>query len=129
MTEQSQDIPSQETEAAWYDINIAGRNFNIASRRGEAHIRAVERLIGETVKDIDGRLEGQGPANTALLIALNLADQLLTIREERQQNTAADDKLAELVTRLNASLDIQSSTSDHKEGKDISAVYEKLEFF
>lgn len=120
----------EQREVSWHDIHIAGRQFNIASRRGADHVRALEGLIGETVQDMNDLLDGQGPATTALLIALNLADQLLSIREkENEYGAKASDRLESLVRHLSSSLDIQSIAGDHKEGENTATVYEKLEFF
>ena len=61
---------SEDGRVSWYDITIAGKQFNIASRRGEGHIRSVERLIQETVAELTGRGQGQNQINLALLTAL-----------------------------------------------------------
>ena len=120
----------EEPPVAWYDIHIGNQQFTIASRKGEEHVRSVEKLIGETVRKMDGLLDGQGPANTALLIALNLADQLQAIRSTEKQNGADDaDRLRSLVGKLASTLDNPSNTVEHKIGEHTSAVYEKLEFF
>lgn len=68
-------------EPSWYDITIGGKRFNIASRHGETHIREVERLLEETYEEVRGRSPGQTALNVALLTALNLADQLLSLRQ------------------------------------------------
>lgn len=73
---------AEESAVSWYDITIAGRQFNIASRRGEAHIRDVERRIGETITELQNRSEKSNTMNLAFLTALNLADQLVSLEAE-----------------------------------------------
>lgn len=92
-------------ESAWYDITIAGKRFDIASRHGEGHIREVERLLNETFEEVSARVQGQPVLNIALLTALNLADQLLTAHTA---NDGASEELSRrvefLVTRLESVL-------------------------
>jgi cell division protein ZapA (FtsZ GTPase activity inhibitor) len=67
----------------WYDITIAGKQFNIASRYGESHIRRLEQLLDRTLREMGSRVEGKNLATVALLAALNLADQLLEAEAAR----------------------------------------------
>jgi cell division protein ZapA (FtsZ GTPase activity inhibitor) len=96
----------EEREASWYDITVAGKRFNIASRRGESHIREVEGLINETFEEVSARVQGQPVLNIALLTALNLADELLSLRHS---SDGASEELTRrvgfLVTRLKSVLD------------------------
>lgn len=92
-------------EAAWYDITIAGKRFNVASRHGEAHIRAVERLLGDTYDEVNARVKGQSALNVALLTALNLADQLLAI-QSGQEGASAEwgERMETMLVRLSSAL-------------------------
>lgn len=95
----------EEQEASWYDITVAGKRFNIASRRGESHIREVERLLNETFEEVSARVQGQPVMNIALLTALNLADQLLDSRSAQDGESEALSRRVEfLVTRLESAL-------------------------
>lgn len=95
----------EEQEASWYDITVAGKRFNIASRRGESHIREVERLLNETFEEVSARVQGQPVMNIALLTALNLADQLLDSRSVQDGESEALSRRVEfLVTRLESAL-------------------------
>ena len=94
-----------EQEASWFDITVAGKRFNIASRRGEAHIREVERLLNETFEEVSARVQGQPVMNIALLTALNLADQLLSSRSAQDGASEEISKRVEfLVSRLESAL-------------------------
>ncbi len=95
----------EEQEASWHAINVAGRRFNIASRHGEEHIRQVERLLNETFDEVNARIEGQPILNVAFLTALNLADQLLSLKESREgQSDEWNQRVESMTTRLEAAL-------------------------
>lgn len=92
-------------EPSWYDVTIGGKRFNIASRHGEAHIREVERLLEETYEEVRGRAQGQTALNIALLTALNLADQLLSLRLAlKEESSGWTGRVEALLQRLDAIL-------------------------
>jgi len=96
----------QEPEARWYTVTIAGNQFDIASRKGESHIRQVESLLDTTHAEVAARAVGQPPHNLALLTALNLADQLLELRNQRQGNDDLwNQRVSTMVDRLQRVLD------------------------
>jgi len=100
-------------EAAWYDITIAGKQFNISSRHGEAHIRNVERFLDATMEQIGSRLQNRSVVNVALLTALNLADQLLLAQsEEASANQDGTQRLEMIVQRLTDALDKPPPSGD-----------------
>ena len=93
------------SEPAWYDVSIGGKRFNIASRHGEAHIRDVERLLEETYEEVRARAQGQTAVHIALLTALNLADQLHTLRTAlREESGGWNERVASLLERLDSIL-------------------------
>ena len=101
-----------EPEASWFDITVAGKRFNIASRHGEAHIREVESLLNETFEEVNSRVEGQSLLNIALLTALNLADQLLGEKSAQFGKVEAlSDRVENMVTRLQNA--IEGRLPDH----------------
>ena len=92
---------AEDSTVSWYDITIAGKQFNIASRRGETHIRNVERMVEETISELSDRMQGQNSLNGALLAALNLADRLVTLEAEAENAPVQfDQQLRVMVTRL-----------------------------
>ncbi len=92
---------SEDPRVSWYDITIAGKQFSIASRRGEAHIRGVERLIEETMAELTGKVQGQTQINLALLTALNLADRLVSHETDRNAGASRwEGQLKRMVERL-----------------------------
>jgi cell division protein ZapA (FtsZ GTPase activity inhibitor) len=106
-----------EQEASWYDITVAGKRFNIASRHGESHIREVERLLNETFEEVSARVQGQALLNIALLTALNLADRLLNLRSEQNGTSETWSRRVELlVTRLESVLHEEPSSQADRIG-------------
>ena len=100
---------ASRSEPSWYDVNIGGKRFNIASRHGEAHIREVERLLEETYEEVRARTPGQPPQNLALLTALNLADQLLNLRLALKEESGDwTDRVESLLQRLDVILGPES---------------------
>lgn len=92
---------AETQDATWHDITIAGKQFHIASRQGDAHIRAVERLLNTTFEDVSERVQGQGMLNLSLLTALNLADRLIASgTEQRGEDQAWAQRFEQLVERL-----------------------------
>ena len=89
----------------WYDISIAGKQFNIASRHGESHIRRLEQLLDRTMRDMGDRVAGKNLVTVALLAALNLADQLLEAEAARTSDVEAlNARLATWLDRLDQAL-------------------------
>ena len=89
----------------WYDITIAGKQFNIASRHGESHIRQLEALLERTLREMGGRVEGKNLISVALLAALNLADQLLEAEHARAADVdALQSRLSGWLQRLDQAL-------------------------
>lgn len=115
----------EDAEVSWYDISIAGRQFNIASRRGEAHIRNVERLIEETIADLSDRVQGQNPLNLALLTALNLADRLLSLESDLNSGAGKwQEQLERMLNRLGQVVPDGYRSLDPVEKESTSAVFD-----
>ena len=99
-----------EPEASWFDITVAGKRFNIASRHGEGHIREVERLLNETFEEVNSRVEAQSLLNITLLTALNLADQLLSEKSAQFGKVEAlSNRVENMVTLLENAIEGQTS--------------------
>lgn len=92
-----------QSEPNWYEISIAGKKFTIASRHGEAHIREVEKLLSSTYEEVSARVQGQTALHTALLTALNLADELVNSRQALRDQYG--ERIEGLLTRLSSALD------------------------
>lgn len=103
--EQAQSDSTETSQPAWFDITIAGKRFNIASRYEEEHIRELERLLSETYAEVEARNKGQTALNVALLTALNLADQMVARRDQEQhQKTQEGRRIHQLIEGIDSVL-------------------------
>ena len=115
----------EDPEVSWYDITIAGKQFNIASRRGETHIRHVERRLEEIISELNDRVKGKNTLNVALLAALNLADQLVSMESAVEAAPGRfDQQLRVMVTRLMSVIPGDGGTAQESNKEDLPAVYD-----
>ncbi len=77
MTETSQSTPKK------YQITVNGQQFAVASSYPEEQIREVEKFLNQKVLEMSKQLETYSLASLTVLVALNLADELLKIRRDR----------------------------------------------
>ena len=61
-----------------YQITVNGNRFAIASPHGEEHIRKVESFLEQQISTIQQSSSSISSSNLYLLVALNLADQLMS---------------------------------------------------
>lgn len=115
----------EDPEVSRYDITIAGKKFNIASRRGEMHIRDVERRLEEIISELNDRVRGNNTLNVALLAALNLADQLVSMESAVQAAPGRfDQQLRVMVTRLMSVIPGEDRKTQDFKKEDTPAVYD-----
>ena len=116
---------AEASAVSWYDISIGGRQFNIASRRGEAHIRTVERRIEETIGELQRRSDRQNSLSLAFLTALNLADQLISLEAELELAPhERDRKLRKLLQHLETVVPDEPGAAEPPDRKDTTAVFD-----
>ena len=89
-----------EEESRKYQINISGNRFSISSPHGEEHVREVEKLLDSQIKEVSEQTESYGPSSVALLVALNLADKLLTLQKKVSNFDGIENDLESLSSRL-----------------------------
>ena len=95
----------QEEEGKQYHINISGNRFSISSQHGEEHVREVEKFLDSQIKEVTEQTESYGPSSIALLVALNLADKLLTLKKKVLKYEGIEDDLESLTYKLGKSLE------------------------
>ena len=78
-----------EHDLKQYQININGNRFAVASPYGEEHIREVERYLEEQMNEVRQQSDLTSPSQLALLLALNFADEILTL-QKRFRTASAD---------------------------------------
>ena len=89
-----------QNDSRQYQININGTRFSISSPYGEEHVREVEKFLDQQITDVTENTDAFGPTNIALLVALNLADKLLTIKKNTSKYDGIEDDLNNLCFRL-----------------------------
>ena len=90
----------QENDSKQYQINISGNRFSISSPYGEEHVREVEKFLDQQINEVSKQTEAFGPSNIALLVALNLADRLLTLQKSGSKFDGIEDDLDTLCYKL-----------------------------
>ena len=91
-----------------YNIQLAGKTFTISSHRDDPHIRKVEQLVGRTYDQVSEKLQQVPAIHTALLTALNIADQLVDL-QARLQDSNKQEKLSQMTQQLNSALRLPES--------------------
>ncbi|MBG55790.1 MAG: cell division protein ZapA [Deltaproteobacteria bacterium] len=89
-----------DEESRQYQINISGNRFSISSPHGEEHVREVEKFLDSQIKEVSEQTESYGPSSIALLVALNLADKLLTLQKRVSRFDGIEDDLESLSYKL-----------------------------
>ncbi len=91
-------MPDEESRK--YQINISGNRFTISSSHGEEHVREVEKFLDSQIKEVSEQSESYGPSSIALLVALNLADKLITLQKKVSKYDGIENDLENLSSRL-----------------------------
>tara|TARA_B100001250_G_scaffold62506_1_gene48903 strand:- start:297 stop:590 length:294 start_codon:yes stop_codon:yes gene_type:complete len=90
----------EQNDNRQYQININGTRFSISSPYGEEHVREVEKFLDQQISDVTENTDAFGSTNVALLVALNLADKLLTLKKSTSKFDGIEDELNNLCFRL-----------------------------
>ena len=90
----------EQNDSRQYQININGNRFSISSPYGEEHVREVEKFLDQQISDVTENSEAFGPTNVALLVALNLADRLLTLKKSNSKYDGIEEDIKNLCFRL-----------------------------
>ena len=90
----------EKNDIRQYQININGNRFSISSPYGEEHVREVEKFLDQQITDVTENTDAFGPTNVALLVALNLADKLLTLKKRVSKYDGIEEDLNNLYYRL-----------------------------
>jgi cell division protein ZapA len=85
-------------------VTIFGQPFNLRAHAGAEHIERIAALVNERMQQVALQLTTHDIAKVAILVALNLADELNSLKEqaeaaERSAQTQATDMAAAGATR------------------------------
>ncbi|MFZ9889287.1 MAG: cell division protein ZapA [Myxococcota bacterium] len=71
------------------EVSLLGRNFSIKSDQDEAHVHQVAALVNRKYEELRHQSRSAPPQDLLVLVALNLADELVQ-REAQARATRAD---------------------------------------
>ncbi|MDP7629562.1 MAG: cell division protein ZapA [SAR324 cluster bacterium] len=100
-----------EHDLKQYQININGNRFAVASPYGEEHIREVERYLEEQMNEVRQQSDLTSPSQLALLLALNFADEILTLQKRQVHLDELERSLSSMTQRLESALQSQSDAA------------------
>ena len=84
------------------DIIIHGQRYPITANSDEEYIRKVAKYVDERMSQLKDKTSGHSLIRLAVLAALNITDELFTLRKERNSLV---EKLEERTKALSLSLD------------------------
>ena len=90
----------EENDSRQYQINISGNRFSISSPYGEEHVREVEKFLDQQIAEVTEHTDAFGPTSVALLVALNLADKLLSLKKRVSKYDGIEEELDNLCYKL-----------------------------
>ncbi len=94
---------NSQTTVKQYKINIKGHQFSVSSQYSEEQIREVEAFLIERIEEIASKSDTYNLMSLTVLAALNLADDLLHIRKNKEYIAdAAKESLLAICDRLDS---------------------------
>lgn len=76
-------MSTQTEELKQHRININGSQFTVSSIYGDDHIKEVENFVNGLFTELKDKCDTYSPTSLAILVALNLADELLVVRKKQ----------------------------------------------
>ncbi|HBF13489.1 MAG TPA: hypothetical protein DDW49_08960 [Deltaproteobacteria bacterium] len=74
------------TEKKSYDLTILNQKFNIKSEATEKHVKKVSDYVNRKMHEIVSQNKAISTANVAILAALNIADDFVSLKEKQADN-------------------------------------------
>ncbi|MBF6569103.1 MAG: cell division protein ZapA [Candidatus Binataceae bacterium] len=84
------------------NVEIMGLSLTVASDRGDEWVKALARQVNDRIREIQTRTRTVNSVSVAILAALNLADELESLRREHRELT---DQIEALNGRLSAAME------------------------
>lgn len=67
-----------------FDIKVMGREFSVLSDRGDEYVEGVVKYVNDRAEEMGNTSKDIPTVNIAILVALNVADELFKLREEKE---------------------------------------------
>ena len=88
-------------ELKQFKINIKGHQFSVSSQYSEDRIRRVEAFLSEKIDEVASNSDTYNLTSLTVLAALNLADDLLNIKRNREyMSESAKESLVAICQQL-----------------------------
>ncbi|MBI1920787.1 MAG: cell division protein ZapA [Geobacter sp.] len=85
-----------------HSVKVLGRELKIRSAASDEVVREVENFLNDKVADVERALKGGDTMSVAILTLLNIAESYLSLRRSLTESQGQDQRLAELIQRLDA---------------------------
>jgi cell division protein ZapA (FtsZ GTPase activity inhibitor) len=88
-----------------YDVNIAGYSLTVKTERSAAHMERLSELLNERVREVQKSGSTANYLNVIMLAAMKLADEVLELRGEREdEKRRLERKSRDLLDTLESAL-------------------------
>ncbi len=67
-----------------FDIRVIGREFSVLSDKGDEYVNKIVQYVNERAKEIGDASEDVTTSDIAILVALNIAEELFKVKEEKE---------------------------------------------
>jgi len=68
-----------------FNINILGQDISVISDKGDEHVTNVVRYVNEKAEEIEKNSKDVTTLGVAIMVTLNIAEELFTVTEEQRQ--------------------------------------------
>jgi len=85
-----------------FHIRILGQELSVLSDSGEEHVAAVVKYVSDKVEEIEKSSNKYNTLSVAILTALNIADQLISLRKVEEYNySQLENRSERLISLIN----------------------------
>jgi len=87
------------------EISIMGQKFMIRSESNDDYVQQVAGFVDEKINEVMSSTKSVASLNVAILAAMNIADEYLKFRREREEKTGqAEKKIKDLIELVDLQL-------------------------
>ena len=84
-----------------FDIMVMGRQFSVLSDKGDEYVERIVQYINEKAKEIGEASENATASDIAILVALNIAEELFRVEEEKENlRSRFDGEVEDLISYI-----------------------------
>jgi cell division protein ZapA len=85
-----------------FHIRILGQELSVLSDSGEEHVAAVVKYVSDKVEEIEKSSNKYNTLSVAILTALNIADQLISLKKVEEYNySQLENRSERLISLIN----------------------------